>query len=107
MRLFLAALLSMTAALHTAHAATQQQCESLLKPVQMKVASLPNMKEGKPSSKDCERAAEAIKLYVSYQAEADRMNCPFAYVEGQTIGGAPERAEVIAGIKKAYSEKCR
>lgn len=107
MRLFLAALLTMTAVLHTAHAATQQQCESLFKPIETKIANLQDMKEGKPSAKDCQRAAEVIKLYVNYQAEADRMNCPFAYAGEQKIGGAPERAELISDMKQAYNEKCR
>lgn len=106
MRLALAALLTITG-LQTAHAATQQQCEALLKPVETKVASLPKMREGKPSPQDCARASDAIKLYVGYQVQADQLNCPFAYVGGQKIGGAPERAELIADIKKAYSEKCR
>ncbi|HYD97303.1 MAG TPA: hypothetical protein VEC01_18405 [Noviherbaspirillum sp.] len=107
MRLVLAALLTMTSALNTAHAATQQQCESLIKPLEAKIDSLPHMRGNKPTSKDCASAAEMIKLYAGYQVQADRMNCPFAYVAGQAIGGAPERADLIAEIKKAYSEKCR
>lgn len=108
MRLVLAALFTLTSALHTAQAATQQQCEALLKPIEMKVATLPNMREGKPSVQDCARASEVLKLYVNYQTQADRLNCPFAYLGGgQTMGGAPERAELIASLKKVHSEKCR
>lgn len=35
------------------------------------------------------------------------MNCPFAYVGGQKLGGAAERADLIADIKAAHNEKCR
>lgn len=107
MRLVLAALLTMTAGLQTVHAATQQQCESLSKPVEEKISGLQDMHEGKPSAQDCARTAEVIKLYASYRVQADRMNCPFAYVGGQKIGGASERADLLADIKQAYSEKCR
>lgn len=107
MRLVLTALLTMTAALQTAHAATQQQCETLAKPVEAKIATMQDMHEGKPTAQDCARAAEVLKLYASYQSQADRLNCPFAYVSGQKIGGAQERADLMADMKKAVSEKCR
>jgi len=99
--------LTITAGLHPAHAATQQQCEALLKPVEAKVATLPKIRDRKPTPQECARSAEAIKLYTSYQAQADSMNCPFAYVAGQTFGGAPERAELIADLKKSHNETCR
>jgi hypothetical protein len=107
MRLVLAALLTMTCGLTATHAATQQQCEALAKPVEAKIDSLPDIKGGKPSPQDCARASEVIKLYTSYQAQADRMSCPFAYAGGQKIGGAAERADLLADIKQAYAEKCR
>ncbi|HYD60271.1 MAG TPA: hypothetical protein VEC35_07945 [Noviherbaspirillum sp.] len=107
MRLILAALFTMTAGLSVAHAAAQQQCETLAKPVETKIASLPDMKEGKPSAQDCARASEVIKLYTSYKSQADGMNCPFAYVGGQKIGGATERAELLDDMKQAHREKCR
>jgi len=107
MRLFLAALLTMTGGLTAAHASTQQQCEALLKPVSAKIASLPDIKNRKPTPQECAQSAEAIKMYVGYQAQADRMNCAFAYVGGQKIGGAEERAELLADIRKAHAEKCR
>lgn len=107
MRLVLAALLTITGGLTAAHAATQQQCEALAKPVETKIASLPDMEEGKPSAQDCARASEVIKLYTSYKAQADGMSCPFAYAGGQKIGGATERAELLNDIKQAHREKCR
>ncbi|HEY0844753.1 MAG TPA: hypothetical protein VGE12_05270 [Noviherbaspirillum sp.] len=107
MRLLLTALFMMASGLHNVHAATQQQCETLAKPVEAKIASLPDMDEIKPTKRDCTRAAEAIKMYAGYQAQADRLNCPFAYLNGQTIGGAAERADLLADMKQAYSEKCR
>lgn len=90
-----------------AWAATQQQCEALMKPMEAKFAGMPRMDEGKPTPQSCARANEVIKAYVEYQAQADKLNCPFAYVSGQKIGGAAERADLIADMKKAYSEKCR
>lgn len=107
MRLILTALLAMTAGLSSAHAATQQQCETLAKPVEAKIAALQDIPEGKPNPRDCARTAEAIKMYATYQTQADRMNCPFAYASGQKIGGAAERAELLADMKKAHSEHCR
>lgn len=107
MRLFLAALLAVTTNLSTAHAGTQQQCETLAKPVEAKMESAPDLEESKPTPQNCARAAALIELYTSYQSQADGMNCPFAYVEGQEIGGAEERAELLAGIKQAYTEKCQ
>lgn len=107
MRLALTAFFMIASAAHTAHAATQQQCEQLAKPVEAKIAGIQNMKEGKPTAKDCASTAEIIKMYASYQAQADKLNCPFAYVGGQKLGGAEERADLLADIKQAYGEKCR
>jgi len=107
MRLFLAALFTMTAGLPMAHAATQQQCETLAKPIEAKIAGFQKMRDGKPTAQDCARSSELIKLYIDYQAHADRLNCPFAYVGGQKLGGASERADLIADIKQAHNEKCR
>lgn len=107
MRLVLAALLTVTSGLHAAHAATQQQCEALLKPVEEKVAGFEKMRGDKPTPQDCARSSDLIKLYTTYQKQADGMNCPFAYVAGQKIGGAAERADMLADIKQAHNEKCR
>lgn len=107
MRLTMSALFMIALATQTAHAATQQQCESLAKPVEAKIAGIQDMHEGKPSAKDCARTAEVIKMYAGYQAQADKLDCPFAYVSGQKLGGAPERAELLADMKQAYGEKCR
>ena len=106
MRLFLAALLTIAAA-STAHAATQQQCEALFKPIEAKMDGIQRIDENKPTPQDCARANEVIKMYVSYQAQADKLNCPFAYVSGQKIGGKAERADLISEMKQGYSEKCR
>jgi hypothetical protein len=107
MRLFIASLLIITAgSTSTAYAATQQQCEVLAKPMEAKMAVL-QKDDGKPTPQFCARTSEVIKLYVDYQAQADKLNCPFAYVSGQKIGGAAERADLIMDMKKAYSEKCR
>jgi hypothetical protein len=107
MRTFLFAMFAITTGLNGAHAATQQQCESLLKPIEAKTASLQNHHSRKPTPQDCARGAELIKMYVTYQSEADKLNCPFAFVSGQKIGGAAERAELVAELKKSYSEECR
>jgi hypothetical protein len=105
MRLLIASLLAITAC-STAYAATQQQCEELAKPMEAKMAVL-QKDDNKPTPQSCARASEIIKSYVSYQGQADKLNCPFAYVSGQKFGGAAERAELIADMKKAYSDKCR
>lgn len=107
MRLAITALFMFTLTAQCAHAATQQQCETLAKPVEAKISGIQDMHEGKPSAKDCARTAEAIKMYADYQTQADKLNCPFAYMGGQKIGGAPERAELLADMKQAYGEKCR
>ncbi|RJF92660.1 hypothetical protein [Noviherbaspirillum saxi] len=107
MRTFLFALFAMTTGINTANAASQQQCEALLKPIEAKMDRMQSMDTGKPTPQACARGAEMIKMYVSYKAEADKLNCPFAFVSGQKVGGAPERAELIADMKKAYSEQCR
>jgi hypothetical protein len=107
MRLFVASLLMITAgSLSTAYAATQHQCEALMKPMDDKMAVL-QKEDAKPTPQSCARANEVIKLYADYKVQADKLNCPFAYVSGQQIGGAAERADLIADMKKAYSEKCR
>lgn len=104
-RLLLASSVALAAT--TAHAATQQQCEALMKPVEAKMEGIQKLDDGKASPQNCARAKEVIRLYVDYQGQADKLNCPFAYVSGQKIGGAAERADLIAELKKSYAEKCR
>jgi len=106
MRLLIATLLTITAG-STAYAATQQQCEALAKPIEAKMDALQRIDEDKPTRQDCSRASEVIKLYGAYQAQADKLNCPFAYASGQKIGGAAERANLAGDMKQAYNEKCR
>ncbi len=106
MRLFIASLLTITAC-STAYAATQQQCEALAKPVEARMDALQRLDDGKPTPQNCARANEVIKMYVGYQAQADKLNCPFAYLSGQKIGGAAERADLVSDMKQAYGEKCR
>jgi hypothetical protein len=107
MRLLVASLL-MTVAGAPAYAQSQQQCEALARPVEAKMAPLQQRKENaKPTPQDCAQAKEVIKAYIQYQAQADKLNCPFAFVGGQKIGGAAERADLLADIKKDYSENCR
>ena len=106
MRILVASLLTVAAS--SAFAATQQQCEALMKPVEAKLAGMPKLEDdSKPSPQTCARGREVIKSYVDYTAQADKLNCPFAFVSGQKIGGAAERADLIADMKQAYSEKCR
>lgn len=105
MRLLIAALL--TTATFAAHAATQQQCEALIKPIEAKMAGLQRTNDSKPTPESCARAKEVIGLYVDYKVKADKLDCPFAFVSGQKIGGAEERADLISDLKKAYAEKCR
>lgn len=105
MRLLIASLLTITVG-SSAYAATQQQCEALSKPMDAKMAVL-QKDDGKPTPQSCARASEVIKLYVDYQGQADKLNCPFAYVSGQKIGGAAERAQLVADLKGAYREQCR
>lgn len=89
-------------------AATQQQCEALLKPVEPKLDGMQKLDdESKPTPQTCARAKEVIQLYVNYAVQADKLNCPFAYVSGQQIGGKAERTDLIADMKQAYNEKCR
>lgn len=94
-------------AVSTAYAATQKECEALMKPVEAKLAGIQRLDKGKPTPQACAQSGEAIKSYVEYQAQADKLNCPFAYVSGQKIGGAAERADLINDMKAAYKEKCR
>ncbi|HJV76284.1 MAG TPA: hypothetical protein VJ654_18835, partial [Noviherbaspirillum sp.] len=89
-------------------AATQQQCEALMKPVEPKLASMQKLEDdAKPTPQTCALGKEVIQLYVNYTAQADKLNCPFAYIPGQQIGGKAERANLIADMKQAYNEKCR
>ncbi|WP_205609942.1 hypothetical protein [Noviherbaspirillum galbum] len=106
MRILIVTFLAMTAA--STFAASQQQCEALMKPVEAKLSGMPKLDDdSKPSPQTCARGRDVIKNYVDYAAQADKLNCPFAFVSGQQIGGAAERADLIADMKKAYSEKCR
>lgn len=106
MRILIVSVLAMLGNL--AFAATQQQCEALMKPVEAKMATMPqSVEDSKPSPQTCARSKDVIKTYVDYTAQADRLNCPFAFVSGQKVGGAAERAELIADMKKAFSEQCR
>jgi hypothetical protein len=50
---------------------------------------------------------EAVKLYTSYQAQAEHMNCPVAHMRAQKIVCVVERAELLNDIKQVYREKCR
>lgn len=104
MRLILTVLLTCCVA-STAYAASQKECEALMKPVNAKLEGVQRL--DKPTPKACAQSGEAIKAYVEYQAQADKLNCPFAYVSGQKIGGAAERADLINDMKAAYKEKCR
>ncbi|WP_148415736.1 hypothetical protein [Noviherbaspirillum massiliense] len=106
MRLLIATLLTIMA-VSTAHAATQQQCEALSKPVETKMTALSQIDERTPTPYTCSRVNDLIKMYVDYQAQADKLNCPFAYESGQRVGGAAERASLVNDMKKAYAEKCR
>ncbi|GIZ53357.1 hypothetical protein [Noviherbaspirillum aridicola] len=107
MRILPAVLLTL-ASTSLAHAATQQQCEALMKPVEAKMEGMQKLKDGdKPSPATCARGKEVIRLYADYAAQADKLNCPFAYVSGQKFGGKAERAELIADLQEAYKEKCR
>lgn len=106
MRTFLTALLLTFAT--CSFAATQQQCEALMKPVDPKLAKMQKLEDdSKPTPQTCALAKEVIQLYVNYTAQADKLNCPFAYASGQQIGGKAERADLIADMKQAYNEKCR
>lgn len=90
-----------------ASAATQQQCEALLKPVEAKFQQLEKFKNEKPTPQACAQARDSLKVYGDYVAKADKMGCPMAYINGQQIGGKEERAELMADLKKAYAEQCR
>jgi hypothetical protein len=106
MRILIITFLAMTAT--STFAASQQQCDALMKPVEAKMNSMPKLDdESKPSPQTCARGRDVIKTYVEYAAQADKLNCPFAFVSGQQIGGVAERADLIADMKKAYSEKCK
>jgi len=107
MRFILASLL-MIATASAANAASQQQCEALMKPMEAKVATLPKLKdEEKPSPQTCARGREVIKMYDDYVAKADKMNCPFMYISGKPHGGKEERAQMMSAIKEKFDEKCR
>ena len=107
MRFMLTALLAVTVGT-AAHAQNQQQCEALAKPVEAKIASLQNddPEDERATPQRCAQAKEVIKLYEAYKVKADKLNCPFAYVEGKKLGGPQMRAELVADIKQAYKEKC-
>lgn len=90
-----------------ASAATQQQCEALIKPVETRFQELEKFKDEKPTPQACARARDSIKVYADYVVKADKMGCPVAYVSGQAVGGKEERAELMAELKKAYAEQCR
>jgi hypothetical protein len=105
MRLLVASLLLIAGA--SAHAQSQQQCEALFKPIEARLEPLQQQTNDKPTPQACAQAREVIKAYTQYQAQADKMNCPFAYAGSQKIGGAAERADMMADMKKAYSAKCR
>lgn len=108
MRFPTAALLTLSIAAPLAQAATQQQCEALMKPVQAKMDTMQKLDDDeKPSPQTCARGKEVISLYADYAAQADKLNCPFAYVSGKQLGGKAERAELIADLRQAYKEKCR
>jgi len=105
MRLFIAALLTISTI--SSFAATQQQCEALMKPVEAQMSAMPKLdKDSKPTPQHCARGKEVIQLYANYVAQADKLNCPFAYVSGHQIGGKAERADLITDMKQAYNEKC-
>jgi len=108
MRLILAAVLALTVGT-TAHAQNQQQCEALAKPIEAKIAPFQNddPEDEKATPQRCAQTKELIKLYEEYKVKADKLNCPFAYVEGKKLGGADMRVELLADIKQAYKEKCR
>lgn len=104
--------LFLAASTGVAVAATQQQCEALAKPVEAKIDALQKLDEKrkentKPSPQVCARGKEVLSMYIEYTAQADKLNCPFAFSSGQKIGGAAERADLIADLKKAYIEECR
>jgi hypothetical protein len=105
MRLLVASILMFVAG-GAAHAESQQQCEALYKPVDAKLVAVAEAGE-KPTPQACAKAKDAIKAFSQYQAQADKMGCAFAYIPGQRIGGAAERADLLADMQKAYKEKCK
>ena len=107
MRLLAALMLSLTVG-SVAHAQSQQQCEALFKPLEAKFETMPKLDdEDKPTPQTCARGKDVIKAYEDYTAKADKMNCAFAYLNGQKIGGKAERADLLKDMKQAYKEKCR
>jgi hypothetical protein len=102
MRLLLASLLIFTAT--AASAASQQECEALVKPIEAKFTEL--QKEEKPTPQACARFKDAVKMLEKYIADADKKKCPMAYVDGQGAGGAEERAMALSEIKKAVKNQC-
>ncbi|TFW34919.1 hypothetical protein [Massilia horti] len=108
MRLFIAALLTLTAGSTAFAGVTQQQCESLSKPVYEKFPAVQTRDdEVTLSPQKCALVKDLIKVYEDYVAKADKMSCPFAYNEGKKVGGAAERADMLAGLRKVYKENCR
>jgi hypothetical protein len=103
MRLLVTSLFAMTAAA-SANAATQQQCEALIKPIDAKFTEL--QKEEKPTPQACARWKDGLKMLEKYVAEADKQKCPLAYVSGKPAGGAEERAVMVSELKQALKEQC-
>jgi hypothetical protein len=91
--------------------ASQQQCESLQEQVSEKLARFEREDDSdddtrKLTAQECRDFREAIKIYETYTGQADHLNCAFAYFQGQKIGGAPERAELLADLKKELKASC-
>jgi hypothetical protein len=106
MRLLFASLV-MLAAATAAHAEPQQQCEALAKPINAKIEAVSEAGDN-PTPQACAKLKDAISAYTPYKAQADKMGCPFAYAgPGQKIGGAAQRAELLADMQKVHREKCK
>lgn len=96
--------------------ASQQQCEALQNQVSEELARFEREDDSdeddsdddtrKLTAQECRDFREAIRIYETYKGKADRLNCAFAYVGGQKIGGAPERAELLAELKKELKASC-
>lgn len=92
--------------------ASQQQCEALQKQFSANTAKFdrsdkPEKSESeKLTAQECRDFREYIKIYGTYQSQADSLNCAFAYHEGKRIGGAHERAELMADLRKELKKSC-
>lgn len=103
MRLLITSVFAMAAAT-SAHAGNQQQCETLIKPIEARFTEL--QKEEKPTPQACSRWKNGIKMLEKYIADADKLKCPMTYVSGQPVGGAEERAVILNEVKQAVKEQC-